>query len=284
MSELINQVNKLRENVTANPSCDQSVTTEDMQPKKKAVSSQGHKSAQNEKAFGGFKKGFLMNSKPKKETSNPMSKPIKKDADIPVIKPRNPKQKGMEIQEVQEAMKSSGEPSLEDKDWVTEDLLKIVQHEPALLNRLMDPKFRAALEQVETDPVKALSMLQKDPEMQKVMQEFGGLIGDYFTALGDSYAKAKVNGAQGSDIGMTERSRTSQQTAVPPSPEDEAKMRDILSDPEVMEVLQDHQIQRLLPMMKNNPEAAQLEVNKATPEMRAKLQKLVEVGLLGFAQ
>ena len=47
---------------------------------------------------------------------------------------------------------------------------------------------------------------------------------------------------------------------VPPSQEDEAKMRDILSDPEVMKVLQDHQIQRLLTMMKTNPEAAQLWV------------------------
>lgn len=35
-------------------------------------------------------------------------------------------------------------------------------------------------------------------------------------------------------------------------------MRDISSDPEVMKVLQDHQIQRLLTMMKTNPEAAQL--------------------------
>lgn len=208
---------------------------------------------------------------------------MKKDADIPVIKPRNPKQKGMEIPEVQEAMKSSGEPSLEDQDWVSEDLLKIVQQEPALFNRLMDPNFRATLEQVKADPMKALSMLQKDPEMLKAMQEFGGLMGDYFTSLADSMAKVKVNGAQGSDIGMTKRSKTTQQKAVPPSPEDEAKMKEILSDPEVMKVLQDHQIQRLFTLMKTNPEAAQLEVNKATPEMRAKLQKLVEVGLLGFA-
>lgn len=63
---------------------------------------------------------------------------------------------------------------------------------------------------------------------------------------------------QGSDIGLTERSSTRQQMPVPPSQEDEAKMRDILSDPEVMKVLQDHQIQRLLTMMKTNPEAAQL--------------------------
>lgn len=287
MSELINQVNNLRENVTAKPSCDQSVTA-NTQPKKKTVSSaQGLKSAQNEKTFGGFKKGFLMNSKPKKETSNASFKPLKKDTDIPVIKARNPEQKGMEIPEVQEAMKSSGKPSLEGKDWITEDLLKKVERNPALANKLTDPKFREIMEQVGTDPLKALSMIGKDPEMQKVMQEFSGLMGEYFTTLGDSMAQgtsANASKNQGSDIGLTERSSTRQQTAVPPSQEDEAKMRDILSDPEVMKVLQDHQIQRLLTMMKTNPEAAQLEVNRATPEMRVKLQKLVEVGLLGFAR
>lgn len=69
---------------------------------------------------------------------------------------------------------------------------------------------------------------------------------------------ANASKTQGSDIGLTERSSTRQQTAVPPSQEDEARMREILSDPEVMKVLQDHQIQRLLTMMKTNPEAAQL--------------------------
>ena len=35
-------------------------------------------------------------------------------------------------------------------------------------------------------------------------------------------------------------------------------MQEVLSDPEVMRVLQDHQIQKLLTMMKTNPDAAQL--------------------------
>ena len=60
-----------------------------------------------------------MNSKPKKETSNTSFKPLEKDTDIPVIKARNPEQKGMEIPEVQEAMKSSGKPSLEGKGLVS---------------------------------------------------------------------------------------------------------------------------------------------------------------------
>ena len=68
----------------------------------------------------------------------------------------------------------------------------------------------------------------------------------------------KTTNPQQSNIGLTERSSTRQQPAVPPSPEDEAKMQEILSDPEVMKVLQDHQIQRFLTMMKTNPDAAQL--------------------------
>ena len=74
-------------------------------------------------------------------------------------------------------------------DWITEDLLKKVECNPALANKLTDPKFREILEQVGTDPLKALSMIGKDPEMQKVMQEFSGLMGDYFTTLGDSMAQ-----------------------------------------------------------------------------------------------
>lgn len=71
--------------------------------------------SQSQKSFGGFKKGFLNNPKPKKGKSPSLAEPRKKD-DIPVIKPKNPEQKkrGMEIPEVQEAMKSNI-PSLENK-------------------------------------------------------------------------------------------------------------------------------------------------------------------------
>lgn len=68
----------------------------------------------------------------------------------------------------------------------------------------------------------------------------------------------KPTNPQDTNVGLTERSSTRQQPPVPPSPEDEAKMQEILSDPEVMKVLHDHQIQRLLTLMKTNPEAAQL--------------------------
>lgn len=286
MTELIDQVNMLRKDVLPGRPIESSKIPTDPSTKKKTESSSKNQSlaeSQSQKSFGGFKKGFLNNPKPKKGKSPSLAEPGKKD-DIPVIKPKNPEQKnkGMEIPEVQEAMKSNI-PSLENKDWITEDLLKKIEGNPSLAKLLMDPKFTAALSQVQTDPMKAMAMLSSNPEMQKALQEFSALLGEHFTSLGNSGVGMKPTVSQDNDIGLTERASARQQPPVPPSPEDQAKMQEILSDPEVMRVLQDHQIQKLLTMMKTNPDAAQLEVKNANADMRAKIQKLVEVGLLGFA-
>lgn len=284
MSELIQQVNKLRQDVSSGQSSEPSTKTSDTKPNLEP-SAQTPKASESKRTFGGFKKGFLTNPKPRKVNSTHSSKSTKKSTDMPVIRPKNPEQKnkGIEIPEVQEAIKSSI-PSLENKDWITEDLLKKIESNPSLANLLMDPTFTAALSQVQTDPMKALAMLESHPEMQTALQDFSGILGEHFTALGNARGELKPTNPQDTNIGLTERSSTKQQPPVPPSPEDEAKMREILSDPEVMKVLQDHQIQRLLTLMKTNPEAAQLEVKNATTEMRVKIQKLVDVGLLGFAQ
>lgn len=50
----------------------------------------------------------------------------------------------------------------------------------------MDPTFTAALSQVQTDPMKALAMLESHPEMQTALQDFSGILGEHFTALGNA--------------------------------------------------------------------------------------------------
>ena len=74
------------------------------------------KASESHRTFGGFKKGFLTNPKPRKVNSTQSSISTKKSADMPVIRPKNPegKSKGIEMPEVQEAMKSSI-PSLQNK-------------------------------------------------------------------------------------------------------------------------------------------------------------------------
>ena len=50
----------------------------------------------------------------------------------------------------------------------------------------MDPTFTAALSHVQADPMKALAMLESHPEMQKALQDFSGILGEHFTALGNA--------------------------------------------------------------------------------------------------
>ena len=77
---------------------------------------QNQKSSPKEVTFGGFKKGFLNNAKARKEKNALSSISSRKDNDIPVLKPKYPmkKNRGIEIAEVQEAMKSKL-PSLENE-------------------------------------------------------------------------------------------------------------------------------------------------------------------------
>lgn len=283
-SELIGQVNKLETDDSHQSLAIESTssTPKDERVKKLPSSSKDQKSAAPRVSnFGGFKKGFLNNTKAIKGKPALSSRPTTKTDDIPVIKPKNPMERKnkMEIPEVQEAMKSNI-PSLENKEWITDDLLKKIEANPSLAKLLMDPKFTAALSQVQEDPVKAMAMISSNPEMQKALQEFSGILGEHFTLLGHS---EQISTAP-RNIGLTEHRTPTQQgpVSLTPSPEDEAKMQELLSDPEVMKALQDHHIQKLLTLMKTNPDAAQLEVKNATADTRAKIQKLVEVGLLGF--
>lgn len=285
LSELIGQVNKLRTDDSHQSLAIESPSSKpkDEQVKKLPTSSsEDQKAPQRVSNFGGFKKGFLNNTKAKKVKPALSSRPTMKGDNLPVIKPKNPMERKneMEIPEVQEAMKSNI-PSLESKEWITDDLLKKIEANPSLAKLLMDPKFTAALSQVQADPVKAMAMLSSNPEMQKALQEFSGILGDHFSLLGHS---EQISTAP-RNIGLTEHRTPTQHGPVSstPSPEDEAKMQELLSDPEVMKALQDHQIQKLLTLMKTNPDAAQLELKNATADTKAKIQKLVEVGLLGFS-
>lgn len=287
-SELIGEVNKLR---TDDSHQSLAIESPSSKPKDEQVKKLPTSSSKDQKSsaprvsnFGGFKKGFLNNTKAIKGKPALSSRPTTKADDIPLIKPKNPMERKnkMEIPEVQEAMKSNI-PSLESKEWITDDLLKKIEANPSLAKLLMDPKFTAALSQVQADPVKAMAMLSSNPEMQKALQEFSGILGEHFTLLGHSEQGGEISTAS-RNLGLTEHRTPTQQgpVSLTPSPEDEAKMQELLSDPEVMKALQDHQIQKLLTLMKTNPDAAQLEVKNATADTRAKIQKLVEVGLLGF--
>ena len=58
----------------------------------------------------------------------------------------------------------------------------------------MDPRFSQALSKVQSDPKAAWDMLQGNPELQKVLTDFCGLMGDHLTQLGEQdSSKVHIN-------------------------------------------------------------------------------------------
>ena len=55
----------------------------------------------------------------------------------------------------------------------------------------MDPRITQALSRMQSDPKAAWETLNGDPEMQKILKEFSGILGEHFTKLGDKENKQK---------------------------------------------------------------------------------------------
>ncbi|KAI8498639.1 hypothetical protein Bbelb_238410 [Branchiostoma belcheri] len=231
----------------------------------KSASSQ---SAEKKETFGGMKKGFLFGSgaKPKKKT---VSKPAEKKTEaqhvdnIPVLKPKEPQGTGLELPEVQAAMKTA-----------SEQLQK---------TQMEDPRFQQALAKFQRNPALAMQEYGDNPEVQKFFTEFCSILGDHFTNLADTQDSVQPAPVQtttsppGADMRVLSSTDPTQPTA-----EDEAKMREILSNPEMQQVLLDKDVQKLLQMLRTDPLSAQRYAQSAGPDMQKKIRKLVEAGLLSF--
>ncbi|XP_032235386.2 uncharacterized protein LOC5510336 [Nematostella vectensis] len=306
MSDLVEKINNIRDIKFDSKPHSTPTTTCRTQPEasdsglntaaSKSTSKHSKASDSTTDTFGGFKKGFLLSSKPSKSQQKiPLatSEATQKCDDIPFIKPNTEAAKNeRQIPEVQEAMKS-GIPLLDNKDWITGDLLEKLQSNPALFKKLMDPRFSQALAQLQSNPWEAFASLQGDPEMQVALQEFCSLMGQHFTQLGDKddHSVANEREAQEEAIGLVERTSTVHGTKNPtasssqqPSAADEKQMKEILSRPDVKLTLQDQQIQGIIGLLRSNPEAAHRQLQKASPEVQSKLRVLIDAGLLAIAR
>ncbi|XP_078698008.1 uncharacterized protein LOC144925754 [Branchiostoma floridae x Branchiostoma belcheri] len=235
-----------------------------------------------------MKKGFLFGSgaKPKKK---PVSKPAEKKTEaqhvehIPVLKPKEPQGTGLELPEVQAAMKTASEQLQKNTDWVTEDLLKKIQSSSSITSKMEDPRFQQALAKFQRNPALAMQEYGDNPEVQKFFTEFCSILGDHFTKLSDTQDSVQPAPVQtttsppGADMRVLKSTDPNQPTA-----EDEAKMREILSNPEMQQVLLDKDVQKLLQMLRTDPQSAQRYAQSAGPDMQKKIRKLVEAGLLSF--
>ncbi|XP_052808084.1 uncharacterized protein LOC128236967 [Mya arenaria] len=262
-------------------------------------------------SFGGMKKGFLFGAPSKSKSDTQKCDSSKKQdqsatksvtskgktlEEIPFVKKNDEAQESnFRFSEVQEAMSKTTEKLLQNKEWVTDDLLKKLEKNEKLSKRLQDRKFVQAIGEFQRDPKTAMTKYGNNPEVQEFFQDFCGLMGDHFNKLGD---KVPGGGTSGSSIPQktsapgpvqTRTQRGGADLAVhsstdphQPTAQDEAKMQDILADPEIRDILVDTKIQQLFETLRNNPGSAQRILQTADSDLRGKIQKLVQAGLLQF--
>ncbi|XP_070567548.1 uncharacterized protein [Ptychodera flava] len=256
------------------------------------------KQKQGPSTFAGMKKGFLFGSgsgtKPKPKSQAKSTSAAKAEDDIPFIKAKDVSvggtSKAQPIPEVQEALRSSN-PLLQSKGWITDELLSTIEKRPDLMRKLADPKFSEALAKFQANPQLASREYESNTEVQKFLTDFSGILGEHFTKLayedlvkpsqqpsGDQVRPGDIRTREGAGADIKE-----QRDHPEPSADDMKQMQDILSKPDIQAALQDPKIQNLIELLRTRPDDAQRIIRTADSEMKQKIQKLVDAGLLAFA-
>ncbi|XP_022098161.1 serine/arginine repetitive matrix protein 2-like isoform X2 [Acanthaster planci] len=271
----------------------------------KASSQMAKSTSSSTGGFGGMKKGFLIGGPSKKHTSHGKSlasssksvpaadlKPVGGE-EIPLIRPKEGSRDAREqyrIDEVQEALKTTA-PLLQNKEWITEDLLSNLEKHPRLARQLTDPRFAQAVSKFQRNPQQAMEEYKGNAEVQQFFRDFCALLGNHFSTMGGASPPSvpssapppqdtirTPNQSSRADIKVKSSTNPKQATAA-----DETEIRQILADPEIREILMDQKMQRLIETLRTNPDQGQGIIHSAGPEMQAKIHKLVNAGLLGFA-
>ncbi|XP_071486507.1 uncharacterized protein [Diadema antillarum] len=278
-----------------------SETVQQNSSSREGTSSQKTRTAKAD-SFGGMKKGFLFGapavksksaSQKPKQTMGENSKPKTSAAppledDIPLIKPKgDAAQSGAQkIFEVQEALKASA-PFLQNKDWITGDLLSKIEKNPHLARQMADPRFSQAMAMFQTNPQAAMQHFQSSPDIQQFFKEFCEILGNHFSNMGGPSAPVAEtepgvivhDPKSAADISVSSSTNPNQPTAA-----DEAQMQEILAKPEVVKAFGDPQIRALIEKLRTDPEEAQRMMRAGSAEFKQNIQTLVNAGLLGFAR
>ena len=213
--------------------------------------------------------------------------------------------------EVQSAM-ASQMPALAAKlssgSWMTPELVQRIAAEPRLVEGMQQPRFQAALKEMQRDPAATLKKHASDAPLAEFLKCYMGILGEHFQKLGEAEDAARAaaggsgsgsgggggggsSGSGGSGIGLTPasttvRKPTAQELAKAAAAASEAsgadqEVRRALADPRVVELLGDADVQRMMGECRERPEA--LRGYMQQPAMRAKIMLMQKLGLIQLA-
>lgn len=250
------------------------------------------------KSFGtGFKKGFFgggSGGTKTKATTGTSTK--KKESEIINVKaaPGGAKKSVSHSlnnisKEVNEAMAESTNPAvkeLQKGEWMTPDLMQIFATNPIISRGLRNPRCQKAMEMMQKDPEGAKKQFLGDTEVDEFMKEFGRVMGAHFDKLGD-----KQEQSQASNLGpladaaikreQERAAKTKSNPGIQPYDEkaaaEEKKVKDIVNNPELAQLLMDPKMQGILQDC-GNPKKFQEHMKN--PETARKIKLLFDAGLV----
>ncbi|KDO33413.1 hypothetical protein SPRG_19403 [Saprolegnia parasitica CBS 223.65] len=200
-----------------------------MQAKARKDAAKAVEAKQRATSFGGgLKKGFFA-APVRKPTRKTVAKPTTvAKQEIETIRPT--KKHALELPEVQAAMQG-----LTTNDWMTPDFMDKLAKNPKLCIALQNPRFTAAIQELSTNPEKAMAKYQHDADVSAMLRDFMQFMGAHFEALGKvadaDAAKAKQRHAL---------------EAAAHTPQEQAQVERILGDPELQAILSDPDMQAVL--------------------------------------
>ena len=182
---------------------------------------------------------------------------------------------------------------LQKGEWMTPDLVKIFAHNPIISKGLANPKCQQAMHLMQKDPEEAKRKFGSDQEVDAFMREFGKVMSAHFEQLGEEQEKAKISeqvGPLAADALKREEERRkkeskTQHPGIQPydkkkaeqKAKEDAKVRDIVNDPELAALLMDQNMQRILQEC-GDPEKFQRHMRN--PDTARKINLLFKSGLV----
>ena len=181
--------------------------------------------------------------------------------------------------------------------WMTPELLQRIAAEPRLVAGMQQPRFQAALQEMQRDPGATMKKYAGDAPLAEFLRCYMGILGEHFEKLGEKEDAARAAGggggsssssSSGSSIGLTPaattvRKPTAQELARAAAAAGEAQGADeevkrALADPRVVELLGDAEVQAMMSACRVDPGALPRYMQQ--PAMRSKIQQMVQLGLL----
>ncbi len=190
--------------------------------------------------------------------------------------------------------------------WATPDLLDtITKSHPKLARGMQDPRYTAALQNMQTRPKETMESLKKSsPEIVEWLLEFCGVMGEHFLRIGEerdgkkggSSEEGKGYGVKVREMGPLEKkalerqqqmqsakdegSAPAYQDAANPSNEMNSRVSSILANEELRSMLMDPVMQSI---MEECSAGNKLRYYMGHEEFGPKLRRLMEAGLIKVA-